>query len=562
MVKQTALKLNSSNDVSQMVNEHTDLIAGSEEQQIEYVEDLEHDGILMTESMVFVSKKADLFKILTVSFLLFTAIGIGASSKVVLTLNRICVDLCSLEDGTCDAEESQRINSQVTSICMFLLALICLVVAGKIGEFSDKYGRKITLIISLTFLFTGKALCTYIIINGTYSFNVVLYVLAFCVDALFGGMKSFMSTIRAAAADISSEKDRVAALSSVMGSLFVGVAFGPTIYTILKKIFPNIGNVIPLYIELFIMFSLILVVMLFVREVHQTNSRLNLSMSITSLNNIESKSIFQHLLETTKALRLFRIKTVIPLFPESENDEALKAHNELAHTKNTKIIILVINDCIIQGTLMSLTMVSMLYFTHVLEWNSADLSFFLMVTGITKAIQAFILIPSYNHFTTRYTSSEGLPSEIKSDKLGSLDLFNLRAALFFMLLEICILSVAKDKAQVTFSILVGSFGLLGIPVSHHVLVKLCRSNIFSNEIIDGNDEQHLDDNDLTSDSTKVGEFFGAVSLLENVSLMVINPTILWIYGATVKSLPQAPFIFAGSLILICNLLLWSIKSDL
>lgn len=515
----------------------------------------EEQSILLSESRILEHKKINLFIITVVSLLYFTSLASSISSTIVLTIRKICQDLCSYkligDDNNlsllnamdsfsvgktkCDSDRAQSINSSLTSILLFSSSLVNVIVAGKVGELSDKYGRKVMLIICCLVSLIARCL-TALLLTSLVKFNVYLFIGFSLLESFTGGMKSMAGILKSYVIDLVEPEERIPALSVMTGTVLFGVAAGPLINNFANKI-SNGNDFVAVFGSLIGTLLVGILLIICVPETHFTHNK-----------RLEHQHQHQHQLEQTRssfsdiisALNFFvKIFESLKLFwirKTPSNPKPLK--------KRLSVLFLVAIDLITSSSMVTTIQTTVLYATLKFKWNTIQIGYLLSFVGILGSLQSFVIIPAY----MKFMESRGYVTKGDGERktLTFTDLFNLRFATTMYVIQSVLLVCARSPVWLYAAVTVGSFGTINQSTIHSCLVKLCSENV----------EGRPGSND-----SRIGELFGAISLQENLSIMFISSTLMMVFSKTALSKANTCFILSSLLMIVAGVLTWLISSE-
>lgn len=167
------------------------------------------------EAMLIYSENVQMNKICTVK--------LGYSAEV-------CKNLSDYEEHNVAVQRELTVFTFYNSIIMSVLPLIYVLF---MGAWSDKYGRKIPIMISLVCRLLHGA--GYLLVNWQTSWPVeVLYPVTF-LEAIGGGNSGILSSTISYISDITREKDRTSRVSTVNSLWFLGGPMGTLVAAVLIR---------------------------------------------------------------------------------------------------------------------------------------------------------------------------------------------------------------------------------------------------------------------------------------------------------------------------------------
>ncbi|KAK8390738.1 hypothetical protein O3P69_010445 [Scylla paramamosain] len=172
----------------------------------------------------------------------------------------VCGNLSDYDEHNVAVQRELTVFTFYNSIIMSVLPLIYVLF---MGAWSDKYGRKIPIIITLVCRFLHAM--GYFLVNWQTSWPVeVLYPITF-LEAIGGGNAGILSSSISYISDITREKDRTSRVSTANSLWFLGGPMGTLLAAVLIK---NGGYNLPLGIVALTYIAAAIYVVVFINESH------------------------------------------------------------------------------------------------------------------------------------------------------------------------------------------------------------------------------------------------------------------------------------------------------
>lgn len=448
-------------------------------------------------------------------FLLTVAFGGVITPKLNLILELVCQQYISerqmLDPGftmapvdfgngadnqQCRTPEVQSRAAQFTLWGSLIAGLLSAITSPKLGALSDRYGRKMILIITSIGTICGEIIT---ICAATYpeQFPVHLLLLGFAVDGLTGSFIVAMAIANSYAADCTPPARRNVAFGYFHGCLFTGIALGPIIAGYIVKVTGKIvivfyiltatHLVVITFITLFVPESLSKKRQMIAREKH-TNKLLELGPNYEWINAL-------NLLEPLKVLR--------PTGPGSS--PALRRN----------LFFLAAVDTIVFGVAMGSMTIIVIYTNYMFGWQSFESGRFMTIVNSSRVFCLLIILPILTRFI------RGKPNPENDNKRGTgcdtFDLSVIRIAVLFDTLGYLGYTLSRTGGMMILSGTIAAAGGIGSPTLQSSLTK------------------HVP-------AGQTGQLLGASGLLHALA-RVVAPTIFnAIYAATVGKFPQAVFV--------------------
>lgn len=182
------------------------------------------------------SKRPSIFSIGFLLFLIALALIMFLEPSAMIKYKLACntISLRGKNNGVCDPIEAQLLIADFNLVTGVINPIILIIVLSKFGELSDKYGRRPFLILFIFFAFFSCA-SSYYLMSHFETFHFISLVLAECSISLGGGITTAASLAKAYASDVTDTENRISSLSMVMSFLTIGLSISPIITTFIIK---------------------------------------------------------------------------------------------------------------------------------------------------------------------------------------------------------------------------------------------------------------------------------------------------------------------------------------
>lgn len=448
--------------------------------------------------------------------LFFISMGISISSKISILLQKIC-DYLSVTQGldNCHDSSVQKTASSMQSGLILVKGVISCLMSGKLGELSDRFGRKPIFIVIAVLACISKFFDLYLLWPSTF-FNYWLFFISNVIEGLSGGPTLVLSLANSYITDIVDPHRRNVSMGYVMGSFFIGIGAGPLFGSLIVKHFGNIF--LTLYIDTALSVLFLLSVVFVVPESRSLKLRRR-SQSKHLLRRASITSQVSLEVNTTELTPIYYVKI---FFKETFHSLSLlwiPKHHTLGLIPRYNVIILLLIDVMNMLVMQSIGAALVLYTTYRFDWSAITIGYFISATGIGKAFVLYSISP----FLLPFLKSKFKENVSNVDKV---DKFLIFIVAISELLHPLLIAVATTSNAVFVSVAFGCFGALSSPVIQSAITKYVPES-------------------------KMGELFGAIALIKNVLSMFGPPLFLYIYSHTVDTgYPQAVFYFAVFLLTI------------
>ena len=423
------------------------------------------------------------------------------------------------DNPQCRIPEVQSLVSKFTLYCNLIAGLLAAVVSPKMGELSDRYGRK--LIMSGTIL--GLILCeTVIIVVATYpdTFSVNWILLGYAFDGLGGTFIAAMALSFAYASDCTVPDKRNVVFGYYHASLFGGIAIGPILAGYIVKATGQLLSIF--YLALGAHCAFLFFLLFIVPESLSKKRQLLAREQSKFLGAGEQQSLGKWLSSTFKVLTGAKLlQPLAILWPTGEGTNPAVRRN---------LAFLAAVDTITFGVAMGSMTVVIIYTGYIFGWQTLESSAFVSIVNICRVLTLLVIMP----VASRVLRGPSSKSVKRVSGCDDIDLGFIRAAIFFDLLGYIGYSTVRNGSLFTLCGAVASIGGMGSPTLQAALTK------------------HVPPD-------RTGQVLGAVGLLHAVA-RVVAPTIFnLIYAQTVGKFTQTVFVCLAATFGVAFILSWFIR---
>lgn len=423
------------------------------------------------------------------------------------------------DNPQCRIPEVQSLVSKFTLYCNLIAGLLAAIVSPKMGELSDRYGRK--LIMSVTVL--GVILCeTVIIVVATYpdTFSVNWILLGYAFDGLGGTFIAAMALSYAYASDCTVPDKRNVVFGYYHASLFGGIAIGPILAGYIVKATGQLLSIF--YLALGAHCAFLFFLLFIVPESLSKKRQLLAREQSEFVGAGEQRSLGKWLSYTCKVLTGAKLlQPLAILWPTGEGTNPAVRRN---------LAFLAAVDTTTFGVAMGSMTVVIIYTGYIFGWQTLESSAFVSIVNICRVFTLLVIMPVASRIL------RGPPSKSVKRVSGcdNIDLGFIRAAIFFDLLGYIGYSTVRNGSLFILCGAVASIGGMGSPTLQAALTK------------------HVPPD-------RTGQVLGAVGLLHAVA-RVVAPTIFnLIYAQTVGKFTQTVFVCLAATFGVAFILSWFIR---
>ncbi|KAK6455651.1 major facilitator superfamily domain-containing protein [Scheffersomyces xylosifermentans] len=491
-------------------------------------------------------KRPSVMMVAFIPFLFALANSSGESTRQIITYKLSC-NYLSNGQGNCNPAEAQIVMSNLQLSYNIASGIITLIASGKVGPYSDQYGRKLFICLILCFLVLGRFVRFLIMYNFT-SLQFGFMVLTEILSNLCGGVLTLVTITNCYISDVVEPHERIYSLGFSLAALYIGLSVGPVIGNLILSLNTKIATTfldinttisreefVPLKFELIMFFLGLLFAFFVLPESRSEKARKkSRSMSISSSSSLELA--INGVPEPAEPLRVKIFNAInflkplkLLLFP---NDVVNRGDESRRRRERTAVIILVMVDCFLSALAISLGELFAMYGIYVFGWNQRDIGHLLAIACSSKAIVLLVLSPIINHRLIQKTFG----FKVMKKQLDMVDFCMGSIGLFTDAITLTAIAFARTTNEFFVVMIFTSFGSLASPTLNSAIIKFYPES-------------------------KIGELFGAMALLKNI-FTILGPVVfisLYKYSLSQWNRPQVVFMVAGCIFTICALGLVSVK---
>ncbi|KAK6205383.1 major facilitator superfamily domain-containing protein [Scheffersomyces amazonensis] len=488
-------------------------------------------------------KRPSVIMICLISFIVSMATSSAESTRQVISLKLAC-NYLSNGTGTCDPTSAQLLLSNLQMSYSVCSGIITLIASGKIGPLSDQYGRRLFLITTVTMFFIGR-FSKFLLMYHYNSLKFIPMVLLEILTNSAGGVLALVALSNCYISDVVEPHERIYSLGLGIAALFIGLSSGPLIGNFLLSLTTKISNNLldgnstishgefsPLKFELLLLFSAVLFAVFILPESRSEKARRkSRSLSISS-----SSSLVLPLVEVEESkLQKFlqQINFLKPLNLLLLPDEIVNRQNKQRIKRDrASVLLLVVADCVLTVTSMSLGEINILYGIFHFNWNQRDIGHLLAVGFATKATVLIILCPLINHKILQKTFG----FKVLKKQFDMVDFSMAYIGLACEASGLLLLNFMPTTHTFFAGIMLSAFGSLASPALNSSIIKFYPES-------------------------KIGELFGAIALVKNL-LSILGPVAFisfYKYALEVWKKPGIVFVVAGTIMMTNSCIVWIVK---
>ncbi|KAI5951161.1 hypothetical protein KGF54_004235 [Candida jiufengensis] len=510
----------------------------------EYDEDQHNEDVIWLREQRLLNKSIHWLKrpsvlmVSSITFLLAFASSSAESTRQIITLKLACN---ALGTNKCTKDSAQVLMSDLQLGYTITGAIIMLISSGKVAPLSDLYGRRIFIIATLSCFFLGK--CGKFLLM--YNFDTLQFYPMIGTEVLTnlcGGLMAIIALSNCYISDCVEPHQRIYSLGISIAAMFVGLSIGPLVgnlvISLTTKYASNIDipstEFIPLKIELVIIFVDVLLALFILpesrsekarkksRSLSRSSSQINLQIQQQQEEKPSKISTFINQINFLKPVKLLYLP----------RDLVNEQNRHRINRDRFAIFVLVFIDCTLTTLAMSFGEIYMLYGIYNYNWNQSNIGQLLAIACASKAIVLIILSPMINHKIFQH----GFGFKVFKKQIDMVDF------------SMCLLGLCCE--------VIGFFGYSIAPTTFifFVFTIFCGFGTLISPAVNSSIVKFYPE-------SKIGELFGALSLVKNLFALVSPIFYLSIYKYSVSTLhkPGLVFVVAGTVLFICTLMLITVK---
>lgn len=407
-------------------------------------------------------------------------------------------------DGQCrHNDEVQKRAARFTLYMGLIAGLLSAFTSPKLGEISDRYGRRNIMAITACGSLLGEVI-TIFAAKHPDAISVNWILLGAAADGLSGSFTAAMALVYAYTSDCTAPSRRAVAFAYFQGCLFGGIAIGPLVSGFIVKATGNI--LVVFYIALachitFILFIGLVAPESLTKERQMQARRLRQEKQQSIVSDLgRSSGPWSTMTEVMKGTNLLAPLAI--LWPKSSNRYV-----------RWNIALLAAIDTIMFGVAMGAMNVIMLYAEYIFDWGTPETSVFVSIANFTRVASLLVILP----LIVRVVRGPSSKTNLKESGSDLLDLSIIRVSIAFDMLGYIGYTVVRMGSLFMVSGALAAIGGMGSPTISSAMTK------------------HVP-------PERTGQLLGAMGLLHALA-RVVSPVIFsLIYSVTVGKFTQTVFV--------------------
>ncbi|KAJ7494798.1 major facilitator superfamily domain-containing protein [Mycena galericulata] len=432
----------------------------------------------------------------------------------------------------CKSPAVQARASQIQASLLTIMNVLSSISTGLWSQWGDSRGRKIVFCVSMVGFIVMELV--FVLVSGSISAitrRAEAFILVGPVlEGFCGGLSVFNGVVHAYISDCTPDGSRSKIFSTVQGLVFVGLAIGPWIGSILISI-TDLGAYSLFYISIVIQLVLLLHIIFFLPE------SLRSKVQQTSVGDSEIAPAPSSTLNTLRdGVRRFIVALISPIAifrPRTIRHGASMTRNYNLTLLGLALFLYLVSTAVYQ--------LKYLYGQHTYSWTTRELGYYMSLLWIARAVNLLILLPVIlSYFKPKANITGTLPAETVALELQ----FDKRLAQSSLALDaladifVAISPSSSQASFVAFSCL-SSFASGGNPALHSLGAVCIYAMGFGSE---------------------TGRLFGAIGVLSAIAHSISPGLFAVTYSMTVSTYPRSIFCVAAGLLLTAVILLGRIRA--
>ncbi|TLD36132.1 hypothetical protein E2P81_ATG03021 [Venturia nashicola] len=453
--------------------------------------------------------------------------------KVNLVLSLICHEFLRGESSvnphyifSSSLDERCRVPAIQSKVSFFKLSMSVLsgsmaaIVAPKVGEFSDRYGR-LPMIVWINLGMIINEIITIFAAQFPDTVSVYWILVGSVFDGLGGSFIAAMAVSHSYASDVTPASKRNVVFGYFHGCMFTGIALGPIIAGYIIKVTGDVITMFYLAVACHFIFILMLIFVIpeSVPKARQMMARQKYSDAVNS----------RPITSPLRKLQSFNILEPLKILYAPGAPPAVRRN----------LILLASTDTIVFGVGMGAAIVILLYSNYAFGWDQWEQSKFVSIMNSSRVSCLLILLPAItNWYRYRQQRRQGLPNTSKEthgpEGTDNFELTVIRIAILADTLGFLGYALSQNGTQFLLSGAIAGIGGIASPSMQAALTK------------------HVP-------KEQVGQLLGAMGLLHAAG-RVLGPVLFTgIYAATVAVFPQAYFLILTAMFFVAFIVSWKIQ---
>ncbi|KAJ5664976.1 uncharacterized protein N7477_007424 [Penicillium maclennaniae] len=411
------------------------------------------------------------------------------------------------DNGQCRLPEISSLVAQFQLYLNLVTGIISALVSPRLGHLSDRYGRTKLIAFGAMGAVLNEVI-TVIIASRPDTMSVKWFLVGGVMDGLGGSFTTAQALIHSYASDCTPPDRRSVAFGLFHGTLFFGIAFGPSGAAFLIK---QTGTALPVFYIGLACHAIFVLSLLFIVPESLSKERQLAARDRHHTKLANSKDVKWY---SWKALNPIKLVTPLSiLLPAVGRPSVLFSNRRGASPAlRRNIVLLAAMDTACFGIAMGTAQLIIIYAAYMFNWGNVESSLFVSIINAIRVVNLFVVLPVVARFFRTPTPDDGA---IRGSDM--LDIVIIRLSIVFDVLGYVGYALSNHPSMMILSGIIASLGGMGAATLQSSLTK------------------HVP-------QERIGQMLGATGLLHALA-RVVAPTILnLIYSLTVATYPQTVFV--------------------
>lgn len=426
---------------------------------------------------------------------------------ITLTINKICR---GIHASSCDSKEVQMYMSQIGSTTLIYSGIISTLMSGKWGRWSDHYGR-VKIFGYMGLIRVIGNLLHLLALSSCVPFNKWLIILSATVNSISGGMFAFFGNANSYINDIVEPEDRIFSISFVTSLMQITTGIGPLTGSLLVKWY-NGNDSVPIYVA--IAAGILFTVLCFTIVIEPRHHLwLEYTREQFTIKQMELYQEFNNDIINSSSTLWFKVQrygkyhlTKLVDFLEPFKQLWLK---DKPSSVKWNVLLLVTIDILFGSVMMGIMPSFLLFCTYKYHWKSVELGYFISFCGITNGITLFL---------SSHYGMNSMKNVIKTNpnNVDKLDKVSIGMSLIFLTVSnLFMIRFSNYSKIIIIFVILRSLSKICGPIAEAAIMKHYKKT-----------------------GKNTGQVFGAIALLNSLSMLIVPPILLRIYGFTISIGPE------------------------
>lgn len=426
-------------------------------------------------------------------------------------------------DAQCRIPEVQSLVMRFNLYYNLVSGLLSAVMSPRLGDLSDRYGRKPLMALSTLGVLVGEVF-TIIVAARPETASVKLLLVGAFLDGLCGSFTTGIALVHSYAADSTPPERRNVVFGYFHGVLFTGLALGPFLVGLLIKL---TGNVVDVFWTVLGCHAFYFLMVTFVVPESVSRARQLMAREKNREKQLDEEGSSSWVWNPINLLKPLGI-----LFPKVDAPGLSPNRRSMIAALRRNLILLASIDTLLFGVAMGTMQVIVIYAEYMFGWGNYESSIFVSLASTVRVITLLAVMPTITRLV------RGPPSGRQQVNSGCdmLDIGIIRLSILFDLAGYVGYATVRTGGLMMLSAMIAAIGGMGSPTLQSSLTK------------------HVP-------PERTGQILGATGLLHALARVIAPTAFNLIYSVTVGKFTQAVFVCLASVFGLAFILSWFIRPN-